>query len=307
MKTILITSLLTVVFVAKLFAALPLENQPECLGMKWRSVIVNGFPQENFVYGTLFEPSRKYFVSCSHWHPEAGDVLTFGKNGATGTVKSITLIRAGSTYGEYELSIGEFEEPVNAVPAETWWYKPPNLVEGSCVEGFAGTSEYSYGKFTGTANEIYGESESGRGWKYQSSDAPGGGFQNGFSGCPIFFQGKLLGAHWGNSSFTVGQANPIYMVFADYWSSTAFQQFGFTQPPEMAFMTISPLPCNKMQLILKRRPGMTGEMDFSNDLNNWFPIESSTELESFEYEETTPWTTKAIVSVSSSKTFFRGK
>lgn len=250
-------------------------GQPESVGLT--------LDNPSWAYGTLFEPTGRYYLTCAHWYPADNSVLTFG-NGRKGTVKQTYLIRAGFRQNQYDIAVGELQTPVKAKVSKTWWTRPLDLVGDQIqITGFG-----LDGHFTGTNGYIVDQdpNESYKGLWYSS---PAGTVRPGYSGSPIFFRGNLLGINWAAwgvepGVYIGGIANTISMVFAEYYQNFP-EPF---QPPVEPQITIRKVG-SQIEVVLLTPVGEWGITSSGNCESNWNSVETCSGFIKFEECPPNPW------------------
>ncbi len=289
MKTFLFSFLLLIWSMPSAICQLP--GQPECLGMT-----------ASHAYATLFEESRLYGLSCSHFHPSPGEVVTFG-NGQTAVVKAVCQPRGGyfQSY-QYDIGVVEFTQPVAAAPAKVYWQKPSDLVNGSIeIDGFG-----LDGWFHGTAGTVIDnfsvEYEVFNGIWFST---PAGTVRGGYSGSPVFYRGHLIGINWGGSSDgSGGVANTIWQVLGQYWDKFPVP----LHPPAEPSCKI--MPCgNMLEVILTQAPGTGCRIQSSCDLSapTWIAADCQPGFCGYEEATVRPWETVLRWDPTTSPSmFFRG-
>lgn len=240
MKTILASFVSFVLFLLGVTAQVP--GQPECLGLT--------LSQSYWQYATLFEPSGRYYFTCTHWHPADGATLTFG-NGETAVVKTTHDIRGGYYGGfQYDLAIGELETPVSAKPAGVRWSdRFVTIDQNTTLNGFG-----LDGWFVGTDVSLVSGSptEIHNGLWFT---APPNTIRPGYSGSPIFYKGDLVGINWGAWSRDDGQSGGVVtmisMVLSQFWELFP----SFLHPPIVPSLAIAKVG-DVIRLTLRTPVGM---------------------------------------------------
>ncbi len=254
------------------------------------SVGLGGLPDGYGPYGTLFEPTNQYVISCSHWYPAIGSTLVFG-NGQTRTVTQVWVVRRGVSKWEeifeYELTICKLSSQVDTDPASAWWFTPPNFanpeifVDGYSLDGEFGGVGYLYENNTET-RECYRKY-----FRYYTSRDDGSSdlevtVRPGYSGSPIWYQGKILGTTWGGSgrywtdpynpnADSKGFVHPMYTVFGEYWMNFPPEY----QPPAEPIFEIHNKFDGTIELILKVPANSEFKVVATPQLKSpsWAPIE----------------------------------
>jgi hypothetical protein len=267
-------------------------DQPESLGL-YKIGISN-----DYKYGTLIkEGGNQWAVSCTHYYPMIGRTLTFG-NGATAKVQDIVFVRGGyyAEPKEWELSLCKLDREVAAKASEVWWTKPPNFDEMSGnieITGFG-----LDGMFRGTNGIMYYAdwSEIDTGLHYRAVEPAV--VRPGYSGSPIWYQGKLIGSNWGgwwtrdenNNPIapSSGVSSPIFLILEKF--SQNFPEFAHA--PQTPSMTLHRLSDGKIRVVLKSPVNAILEMLESKDLNEWSPAQDAPNFLGFD-ENPGPWETIA--------------
>ena len=296
MKTTLNILLVCAFLVHSTLAAL--SGQPDYVGL---TPVGNTFEGP---YATLFEPSGKFFLTVRHWpfkkkqNGSYDHILEFG-NGQRCEVKTIHYFSTNTN--SYDIAIGELKTAVMDVEIpKVWWQMPQDLKQFEVeITGYS----YLDGWYTGNRGTIYFNppAEVDRVLAYVQPLVRGG-----YSGAPIFYQGKILGVNFGAStSGGVGVATLLFLVFKDRWSSF---------PPGI----VSPCPTNKtetlvsasgsvLEIILRTPPGTRYQIATSEDLSQWIPVhEKSGFIESIPGDS--QWETKVRWNTSSAPSaYFRAE
>jgi hypothetical protein len=270
-------------------------GQPECLGLTLGQPAVR--------YATLFEPSGRYYFTCTHWRPANGAILTFG-NGEIGVVKTTHEIRGGYFGGlQYDLAIGELEAPVSAKPAGVWWSRQHlEIDEQSVIKGFGPD-----GWFEG--NELIVQEETGfetyDGLWFTSSGSSL--IRPGHSGAPVFYKGNLIGINWGywNGYANGGLVSMISRVLEDYWELFP----AFLQPPSEPSLRIN-RQGSLFWLTIRVPAGANMRIVASSDPCSlpWQPADQASGFDGYVACTPNPWETVIKWNpVSSPRMFFRGE
>jgi hypothetical protein len=146
MKNIFIILIFLTIFITEIFAAqpikLPLDDQPDSVGLCLNQ------DKSAYTYGTLFEETNTYFVSCGHenFYPQVGKEIIFG-NGEKIIVDQIWVIGTGRTKISFDLVIGKLRSAVNTTTSQAWWHLPKSFFSDKDLTGFA-----LHGHYTGSGS-----------------------------------------------------------------------------------------------------------------------------------------------------------
>lgn len=237
----------------------------ECIGMTSDGRFATAFVTSD----EDADSSPQYALSCVHWAPVVGSVLTFG-NGQTGTVASVHPVRGGLFGGnQYDISVIQLSAPVQVKPALVWWYRPLDLVNFQITaQGFgpSGWFQATRGRIITYTPEIY------TGLYY---DAPAGLIGPGYSGGPVFYQGRLIAITCldlrSPNGITKGAiSNTIFQVFAQYHQNFV----GIPSPPVVTQMRI----CQRdglVEVTVRNPPGVVPAIECSTALGDstWTPVQ----------------------------------
>lgn len=266
MKTIL---LLFVLLQIALQAQIP--TQPTWLGMTQP-----GNP--NTKYATLFEEGGgRYFFTATHWQPAPNETIIFG-NGRKGVVKQIHNIRGGWNQNQYDISIGEFKNPVKAKRIKVWWVKPPNWIQNEIIiKGFAYEGEYVGERGANGAYppiEMYDES-------LAFMTATTGIIKRGYSGSPVLFQNTITGEytcvglncgyHGDPFNTSGGWVHLVHIIYQKFFH--LFPQF--LQPPTTPTMIQTLTGDGRMKVSFKGNPNYRMECSLNLQQGTWFPVEEN--------------------------------
>lgn len=262
-------------------------GQPECVGLT-----LDG----SWTYATLIdlpgsENDGLYYFTCSHWHPQAGQILTFG-NGDTAEVESTNVLRGGYFNNQqYDLAIGKLKTRVTAKPAAVWWSRQFSDIRSDMTLRGYGID----GWFTGYDCFTISESPSEINQSILFT-APAGVIRPGYSGSPIFLMDgtelKLLGINWGQWSsvgdpVSRGIATMIGPVLKEY--PELFPQF--LRPPTTPSLTIG-MSDGMILLTLKSgNPAMQITMNEDPSQYEWYPADRCISSRGYLQCPSGPWET----------------
>jgi hypothetical protein len=296
-------------------------NQPEYVGLvtTWNP---DGSEEYWETYATLFDQptgENKYFFSCEHAHPNPGQTLTFG-NGQKGIVKKLHPIRRGIhdetgaelPFGqwEYDLIIGELEQPVQCTPIRVWFEHPQSFVDNQAVvTGWARDGGY-------VAVNCHMAENNPVEWMNGIVVYPlAGTVKAGYSGSPVYYEDKLIGIEYAVAGETAeGQFGIVYVVSI----AKVFNEFqslfpSFLHRPSKARLEIVSSDEQQVCIKLFQPQGANYEVWYKRNLllptekNPWKKVEDSSSCV-FVQEGSLPWIVEYYWDTSSyQKCFFQGR